>query len=129
VDGGGGAAHQKWRRRGRNHHGVTRWGERRPWCAPCASLSREKEKGGDRVRSMVGHARDGAPKEKKGGVRYGDKSENREPTRVPGTEGRIVRQDEVSAAQHHGHARAACMDPTTDGICRARSDSDLACAA
>jgi hypothetical protein len=106
-----------------------RWGEHRPWCAPCASLSGKKEKGGDRVCSTVGHARDGAPKEKKGGVWYGDESENREPTRVPGTKGRTVRQDEVSAAQHHDHTRVACMDPTTDGIRRARGDSDLACAA
>jgi hypothetical protein len=56
-------------------------------CAPCASLSGEKEKGGDEVHSMVRRARDRALKEKKGGIQYGDESEIREPTRVPGTEG------------------------------------------
>jgi hypothetical protein len=36
----GGVAHRKWRRhRGESLGRVTRWGERRPWCAPCASLS------------------------------------------------------------------------------------------
>jgi hypothetical protein len=72
--------------------GVTRWGEHRPWCAPCASLSGAKEKGGDGVRSTRRHASTGAPNEKKAGeVWYGDESENQEPTRVPGSEGRTVR--------------------------------------
>jgi hypothetical protein len=50
-----------------NHWGVTRWGERRPWCAPCASLSGAKEKGGDGVRLTRRRASNGAPKEKKEG--------------------------------------------------------------
>jgi hypothetical protein len=65
----------------------------------------------------------------RGGVRYKDEGENREPTRVLGTEGCIVRHNEASAAQCHGHARAAHMGPTIDGIHRARSDSDPACVA
>jgi hypothetical protein len=59
-------------------------------------------------------------------VRYGDEGENRGPTRVPGTEGRTVRQEEASAAQCRGHTRAAHVGPATDGVCRARSDSDPA---
>jgi hypothetical protein len=66
---------------------------------------------------------------KRGGVRYGDEGENREPTRVPGSEGRTVRQDEASAAQRRGHARAAHVGPTIDDVYRAHSDSDPACAA
>jgi hypothetical protein len=72
-----------------NHWGrFMRWGGRRPWCAPCASLSGKKEKEGDGVCSTRRRARDGAPKEKKGGgVRYRDEGKNQEPTRVTGTEG------------------------------------------
>jgi hypothetical protein len=65
----------------------------------------------------------------RGGVRYGNESENREPTRVPGSEGRTARQHEARAAQHRGHMRAAHVGPTTDGVHRARSDSDLTCVA
>jgi hypothetical protein len=55
-------------------------------------LSGAKEKGGDGVRSTRRHASNGAPNEKKEGeVWYGDESENQEPTRVPGSEGRTVR--------------------------------------
>jgi hypothetical protein len=50
-------------------------------------------------------------KERGGGVRYGNESENREPTRVPGTEGRTVRHDEASVAQRCGHTRANTWVP------------------
>jgi hypothetical protein len=76
VDGGGGAVHREWGGVEGNHWGITRWGERQPWCAPCASLSGAKEKGGDEVRSTKRRASNGAPKEKKEGVRYGDEGEN-----------------------------------------------------
>jgi hypothetical protein len=122
VDGGGDVVHQKRRRW--ESLGVTRWGERRPWCAPCASLSGAKEKGGDGVRSTRWRASNGPQrKRKRWGVRYGDESENREPTRVPGSEGHTMRHDESSAAQRRGHT-----GPTTDGVRRACSDSDPACA-
>jgi hypothetical protein len=88
-----------------------------------------KEKGRDGVRSARRRVSNRDPKEKKEGVRYRDESENRELARVPRTEGRTVRQDKASAAQCHGHARAAHVGPTTDGVCRACSDSDLACVA
>lgn len=65
----------------------------------------------------------------RGGARYGDESENREPTRVPGSEGRTVRQDKASAAQRCGHVRAAHVGPTTDSVRRAHSDGDPACVA
>jgi hypothetical protein len=74
-------------------------------------------------------ASNGALKKRKEGVWYGDEGENRESTWVPRSEGRTVRQDEASAAQRCGHARAAHVGPTTDGVCRARSDSDPTCAA
>jgi hypothetical protein len=50
-----------------NHHWVTRWGEHQTWCAPCASLSGEKEKGGDGVCSTRRRASDGAHKKRKEG--------------------------------------------------------------
>jgi hypothetical protein len=57
-------------------------------------------------------------------VRYGDESENREPTSVPGKEGRTVQGGEASAAPCRGHASTAHVGPTTDGIRRTCSDSD-----
>jgi hypothetical protein len=72
---------------------------------------------GKRRKEGMGFARQGGvqtmvPKRRKGrGVRYGDKGENREPTRVLGKEGRIVQENEASAAPCHGHASAAHVGP------------------
>ena len=59
---GGGVEEKHWR--------VTRWGERRPWCAPCASLSggrnqkKKKEGSGTGPRARV-KSRQGAGKGEK----------------------------------------------------------------
>jgi hypothetical protein len=66
-----------------NHWWITRWGERRPWCALYASLCEEKEKGLGRgsLDEEAGERR--CPKEEKDGeVQYGDEGESRGPTRV-----------------------------------------------
>jgi len=61
---GGGVEEKHWR--------VTRWGERRPWCAPCASLSggrnqkKKKEGSGTGARARV---------ESRQGARKGEKKE------------------------------------------------------
>jgi hypothetical protein len=125
VDGGGDAVHRKRRRwESLGGHKVGRasamvrslceleWGkgERRG----CGSLD------------QAACEQRGPKGKERGGVRYGDESENREPTRVPGSEGRTVRQDEASAAQRRGHARTAHVGPTTNGVRRARSDNDPA---
>jgi hypothetical protein len=84
----------------------TRWGTASPWCAPCASLSGGKEKGG--------------------GSGTGTRAKNREPTRAPGKEGRTVPGGEMSAAPRRGHTSTAHMGPATDDFRRTRSDSDPA---
>jgi hypothetical protein len=67
-----------------------------------------------------------ARKETRGGVRYGDEGENREPTAVPGKEGRTVQGSEASAAPCRGHASVAHVGLATDGFRRTQSDSDPA---
>jgi hypothetical protein len=87
---------------------------------------------GQRRKEGTGFARPGGvratgpQRKRKRGVWYRNESENREPTRVPGSEGRTMRQDEASAAQRRGHARTAHVGPTTNGVRRARSDNDPA---
>jgi hypothetical protein len=92
---------------GWKHWQVMRWEEHRPWCAPCASLSGEKERRGEKARSTRRRSSNGAQKERrKRGVRYGDEGENREPTRMLGKEGHIAQEDEASAAQCRSLTRA-----------------------
>jgi hypothetical protein len=74
VDGGGGAVHREWGGVEGNHWGITRWGERQPWCAPCASLSGAKEKGGDWVRSTKRRASNGAQRKRKRGSGTGTRA-------------------------------------------------------
>jgi hypothetical protein len=64
-----------------NHWGVTRWGERRPWCAPCASLSGQRRKEGMRF-ARPGGVRATGPqrKRKRGGPVRGRERESRADT-------------------------------------------------
>jgi hypothetical protein len=81
------------------------WGKRRGW----GSLGKEACK--QRANK----------KKNERGVRYGNESENREPTSVLGKEGRTVQGGEASAAPCRGHASAAHVGPATDGVHRATS--------
>jgi hypothetical protein len=128
VNGGGGAAHRKWRQRrgeslGKGHEVGRALAMVRSLC------ELEWGKGERRGRGSLDQAaceQRGPKGKERGGVWYRNESENREPTRVPGSEGRTMRQDEASAAQRRGHARTAHVGPTTNGVRRARSDNDPA---
>jgi hypothetical protein len=90
VDGGGGAAHQKWRWRGGGSPVGHEVGNNIAMVRSQARLSGEKGEGQDRVRSTRRRANDVPTRNERGGVRYGNEGEKREPTSAPGKEGRTV---------------------------------------
>jgi hypothetical protein len=112
-----------------NYQWVTRWGEHRPLCTPCASLIGEKEKGGDRVRSTRRRASDGAYKKRKEGGPVWGRGRKSRADKGARKRGCTVQEDKVSVAPRCGHTSVAHMGPTTDGVRRTRSDSDPTCVA
>jgi hypothetical protein len=91
----------------------------------------EWEKGERRGRGSLGKEACGRRAYKKRkereGVRYRNEGENREPTSMPGKEGCTEEEDEASTAPCPGHASVAHAGPATDGVRRARGDSNPTC--
>jgi hypothetical protein len=108
VDGGGGAAHRKWRRRGGDHQWNTRWGTISPWCTPHASFE-----WGKRRKDGMGSLGKGAcerhtseKRNERGGVRYGNEGEKSRADTSAG-EKRSVQCKGVRRVRRHAAAMRA----------------------
>jgi hypothetical protein len=109
VDGGGGAVRQKWRRRrGKSLVKGHKMGRASAMVRSLCELEWGKRRKEGMGFDRQGGVRATVPKRKeKRGVRYGDEGKNREPTRVPGSEGvqcdkmRRVRHSAVATRERH----------------------------
>jgi hypothetical protein len=122
VDGGGGVAHWKWRRRGGDHQWVLRWGKNGAHGALLVQAYWGEEKGGNGVPSARRCAND-VPTRKEGGLVRGQGQKSRA-DRGGRKRGAYHARGVACAAPCRGHASAAHVGPTTDGVHRTRSDSD-----